>query len=238
MTSAVFVVPSVEKSPDCSRNWPINISHCTFLTKEYFFSAGLTIYMIWFEGCVNDRGELLSWGYSTRQERDADYDRILKAFPAVSHEEYDRKRILKAFAASGFKESDRERIIEVLADTTETQQVHSPAEHDPWFEAVRSHLGRRRITKALPVQIPELLEAIGVPAERQSNKAAKRVRQIAEGLGWTYSRRRIENERIQGLWPAVHTNPVEQIDMSSYCTSREHAIDAAKFIIRMRRQRF
>jgi predicted P-loop ATPase len=74
-------------------------------------------------------------------------------------------------------------------------------EHDPWFEVVRSHLERRRITKALPVQIPELLEAIGVPAERQSNREAKRVRQIAEGLGWTYSRRRIENERIQGLWP-------------------------------------
>lgn len=31
------------------------------------------------------------------------------------------------------------------------------------------------------------------------------------------------------------TDPIEQIDMSSYCTSREHAIDAAKFIIRMRR---
>lgn len=31
------------------------------------------------------------------------------------------------------------------------------------------------------------------------------------------------------------TDPVEQIDMSSYCTSREHAIDAAKFIVRMRR---
>ncbi len=31
------------------------------------------------------------------------------------------------------------------------------------------------------------------------------------------------------------TDPIEQIDMSSYCTSRQHAIDAAKFIIRMRR---
>ena len=34
---------------------------------------------------------------------------------------------------------------------------------------------------------------------------------------------------------ASATDPIEQIDMSSYCTSREHAIDAAKFIIRMRR---
>ena len=49
-----------------------------------------------------------------------------------------------------------------------------------------------------------------------------------------------------GLFPVVRevlvreasasaTDPIEQIDMSAYCTSREHAIDAAKFIIRMRR---
>jgi hypothetical protein len=49
-----------------------------------------------------------------------------------------------------------------------------------------------------------------------------------------------------GLFPVVRevlvressasaTDPIEQIDMSGYCTSREHAIDAAKFIIRMRR---
>ena len=78
-------------------------------------------------------------------------------------------------------------------------------EHDPWFEVVRSHLERKRITKALPVQIPELLEAIGVPAERQSNREAKRVRQIAEGLGWGWARKRIDGAQIKGLWPAVPT---------------------------------
>ena len=31
------------------------------------------------------------------------------------------------------------------------------------------------------------------------------------------------------------TYPIEQLDMSGYCTSREHAIDAAKFLVRMRR---
>jgi hypothetical protein len=31
------------------------------------------------------------------------------------------------------------------------------------------------------------------------------------------------------------TDPIEQLDMSAYCTSRAHAIDAAKFLIRMRR---
>lgn len=108
------MVSSIEKSPADFRNRPVNISHCVCLTKEYFFSPDLTAYLIWFEGCLNDRGERLSWGYPTQEERDADYDRILKAFPAVSPEE-----------------SDRERIIEVLADTTETQPVHSPAEPEP-----------------------------------------------------------------------------------------------------------
>ena len=32
-----------------------------------------------------------------------------------------------------------------------------------------------------------------------------------------------------------NTDPIEQLDMSPYCTSRAHAIDAAKFLIRMRR---
>lgn len=31
------------------------------------------------------------------------------------------------------------------------------------------------------------------------------------------------------------TDPIEQLDMSAYCTSQAHAIDAAKFLIRMRR---
>jgi len=50
-----------------------------------------------------------------------------------------------------------------------------------------------------------LLEAIGVPAERQSNREAKRVRQIAEGLGWVWARKRIDGAQIKGLWPGVPT---------------------------------
>lgn len=49
-----------------------------------------------------------------------------------------------------------------------------------------------------------------------------------------------------GLFPVVRevlvreatgsdTDPIEQLDMSAYCTSRAHAIDAAKFLVRMRR---
>ena len=76
-------------------------------------------------------------------------------------------------------------------------------EHDPWFEVVRLHLDRKRIIKALPVQIPDLLETIGVPTERQGNRETKRVRQIAEGLGWTYGRKRINGKQERGIWPPV-----------------------------------
>ena len=49
-----------------------------------------------------------------------------------------------------------------------------------------------------------------------------------------------------GLFPVVRevlvreingseTDPIEQLDMSGYCTSRTHAVDAAKFLVRMRR---
>lgn len=95
MTNPVFVVPSVGKSPDGSRNRPINISHCICLTKDYHFSGGLSagrvIYMILFEGCIDDQGKLLSWGYPTQQEQDADYDRILKAFAGSSPAEPEPK---------------------------------------------------------------------------------------------------------------------------------------------------
>ena len=31
------------------------------------------------------------------------------------------------------------------------------------------------------------------------------------------------------------TDPIEQLDMTAFCTSREHAVDVAKFLVRMRR---
>ena len=86
MTTPVFVVPSVEKSPTGSLNHPINIAHCTCLHKDSFLATKLNIYSIRFEGCVDDNNQPHGWGYSTEQERDADYDRILKAFAGTTDE--------------------------------------------------------------------------------------------------------------------------------------------------------
>ena len=33
----------------------------------------------------------------------------------------------------------------------------------------------------------------------------------------------------------IETDPIEQLDMTAFCTSREHAVDVAKFLVRMRR---
>lgn len=86
MTNPFFVVSSVEKSPTGRQNWPVNVSHCTCLTKDRFLSADPIVYLIWFEGCVNSHNEVFSWGYPTEQERDADYDRILKVFAGSTEE--------------------------------------------------------------------------------------------------------------------------------------------------------
>jgi predicted P-loop ATPase len=74
-------------------------------------------------------------------------------------------------------------------------------EADPWAELVDQYLRHRQVEAFLPVQIRELLERVGVPVERQDNRSAKRVRQLAEALGWTWERRRIGGSRQQGLWP-------------------------------------
>ena len=79
-------------------------------------------------------------------------------------------------------------------------------ELDPWTEPIRLHLNRRKAEGMVPAQVPDILAAIGVPTERQSAREAKRVRQIAEALGWSYGRKRINNERMQGLWPPGHTS--------------------------------
>jgi hypothetical protein len=78
-------------------------------------------------------------------------------------------------------------------------------ELDPWTEPVRLHLNRRKAEGMVPAQIPEILEAIGVPTERQGNREAKRVRQIAEALGWSYGRKRINGKQERGIWPPVPT---------------------------------
>mgnify|MGYP002631953017 CR=1 FL=1 len=76
-------------------------------------------------------------------------------------------------------------------------------ERDPITDLVVPYLDGRRLGGMLPVQFSEVLGHLGVPAERQSTQWAKRIRQLAESLGWKYDRRRPGGgrEKARGLWP-------------------------------------
>jgi hypothetical protein len=80
-------------------------------------------------------------------------------------------------------------------------------EEDPWLERVELYLKRRELEGMLPVQIPELLDRLEVPKERQDSRQSKRVQQIAESLGWKKDRRQIGGLRLQGLWPPATPVP-------------------------------
>ncbi|MFM7465868.1 MAG: VapE domain-containing protein, partial [Cyanobium sp.] len=85
-------------------------------------------------------------------------------------------------------------------------------DEDPWSESVRQYLDRARRELSLPVKVPDLLKHLEVPKERHNTPNAKRVRDIAERLGWKHRRGRSEGrEPREGLWPpegtVAHVHP-------------------------------
>jgi hypothetical protein len=86
-------------------------------------------------------------------------------------------------------------------------------ELDPWADPVAEFLQRAAQLAELPVRVPKVLDALEVPVERQNTAAAKRVREIAERLGWVHGRRRFKgNAPTQGLWPKEETvHPVHPL---------------------------
>jgi hypothetical protein len=80
-------------------------------------------------------------------------------------------------------------------------------EQDPWLPTVEKYLKRCEAEQRLPVQVPDLLSWVEVPRERQNNKEAKRVQQLAESLGWKQERRQIAGKRQKGLWPPATPLP-------------------------------
>jgi hypothetical protein len=79
-------------------------------------------------------------------------------------------------------------------------------EMDPWGDLVGQFLRRAQLEGALPVKVNEVLKHLEVPTEKQNTAATKRVREIAEGLGWQHGRRRFKgSDPLQGLWPADET---------------------------------
>jgi len=94
-------------------------------------------------------------------------------------------------------EEERQAINEINNDF---QQV------DPWSDSIEELLKTRQSCERFPVKVPEILQELEVPIERQNQAAANRVRAIAERLGWVHCRRRDRGSRQRlGLWPPMPT---------------------------------
>jgi len=84
-------------------------------------------------------------------------------------------------------------------------------EIDPWADRVADFLSDQQQSGDLPVKIPAILDALAVPSERQDNRAARRVRQIAESLGWWVAQRRHQGKIKKGLWPPAEPRAVTTV---------------------------
>lgn len=83
-------------------------------------------------------------------------------------------------------------------------------EIDPWADRVAAFLDERRRSGELPVRLPEVLDRLEVPTERQTNAMASRARGLAEAMGWTWERRWVnkkEGIRRRGMWPPLGGHP-------------------------------
>lgn len=89
---------------------------------------------------------------------------------------------------------------QAIADRNDNYQ-----QEDPWLADVRRYLDHCEAEQRLPVQVPDLLERMTLKKDRFSTKEAKRVRALAESLGWVVERRQIGGSRVKGLWPVAAT---------------------------------
>jgi predicted P-loop ATPase len=83
-----------------------------------------------------------------------------------------------------------------LAEASEEQNANYQ-EQDPWLPLVAEYLEG----KSGPVKVEQVLSHLEIPKERQSPREARKVRELAESLGWSWGRRRDGDTRAQGLWP-------------------------------------
>jgi len=95
------------------------------------------------------------------------------------------------------------------------ERNESLTEVDPWADYVAEFLNTRQETGVGPVKNPGILEALAVPRERQDNRAARRVRQIAELIGWWVAQRRHQGGTKKGLWPPTATRSVSTVNTES-----------------------
>jgi hypothetical protein len=132
-------------------------------------------------------------------------DQMLPLQWAADHRNALWARALEQYQA-GFRfadcsETERDAIAERNSDYREI---------DPWAESVAKYLDTQNKMDCLPVKVAGVLGHLNVPTDRQTNALAKRIRELAEALGWRHCRRRPGNggDPVQGLWPDQAVHPV------------------------------
>jgi len=137
---------------------------------------------------IPDRNLPLDWA---RANRDAIWARALEQYRS---------------GVSWLRSDEAERL------ATEARNADYASEADPWAETVAEYLARQAQAGSIPVQIPAVLsELLGVETGRHTTADARRVRQIAEQLGWAHSRRRRPGgSPTAGMWPPA-AQPVQGV---------------------------
>ena len=140
-----------------------------------------------------------------------------------------RDAIWKA-AVLAYRTGEVPMISDDFANKSEEQNFNYQ-EHDPWMPSIKKFLNERRQSESLPVTSGALLHYLEIPLERHSPRESRRVRAIAESLGWEFARRRVNQQRVQGLWPpvdihathpATHPDPPDTSGSPSLVTHTTH----------------
>lgn len=160
--------------------------------------------------------------------RDDTGNRRFWVVPIEGTEKLDRAGLVAArdgiwkAAVLAYRSGELPMLPDGLANDSE-QQNDNFCEQDPWLPLLSKFLDRQQQENQIPVAANDLLRHMGVTTDRQSPKEAKRVRELAESLGWRHkSGRNADGKRKLGLWPQVATQATQ-------VATQSHPNDARRF---------
>ena len=164
--------------------------------------------------------------------RDDTGNRRFWVVPIEGTEKLDRAGLVAArdgiwkAAVLAYRSGELPMLPDGLANDSE-QQNDDFRELDPWLELLSKFLDRQQQENQIPVASNDILRHMGVTTDRQSPKEAKRVRELAESLGWRHkSGRTADGKRKLGLWPQVATHTTQKTTHATQATTQAHPSDA------------
>lgn len=119
-------------------------------------------------------------------------DKMLPLDWAISHRNALWARALEQFNAGvDWRTTTEQQRAERIAANIDFQEV------DPWSDLLAPLL---RVNPNGFITYDELFTKLDVPAERRSTANGRRVRQLAESMGWEYGQRRRNGVVMRGFW--------------------------------------